>query len=128
MKKIFIVVIIMLLSSSAFAANEVHCGLVTGLSNVYCRVVRASDLTIWDTGITDFNDNPAWSDTDIAMTENTDVKNIYYASMPAASAGRFYFYVYSNATPANTDTPLASWTNDWDGSAFITLASLNTAA
>jgi len=124
MKKIIFSLILML-SICCFAANEIHYFDTSGQSDIYARVTKASDFTIYDTGLTDYNDNPAWGVTDIAMTERDPNFNpgLYYASMPTSTAGRYYIEVYSGASPAKTDTRLQVYQIDWSGSAEITLAS-----
>ena len=122
MKKI---IIILLLASVSFAANEIHYLDIAGQTNLYVRVVKASGLTIWDGD--SYEASPAWEDTDIALTENTSIKGLYYATMPTSAVGRYYVMAYAGAVPADTDVRLQAWEMDWSGSAEITLASTLTA-
>jgi len=120
MKKI-IFALILILSISCFAANEIHYFDTSGQSNLYCRVIKASNLYVWDTDGSAYAASPTWANTDIALTEeDTDYRpGVYVASMPTSAIGKYYIEVYSGSSPAKTDTRLQVWEMPWSGTAEI---------
>lgn len=116
-----ILILILIITNLCLAANEIHYFDTSGQTNLYVRITRPSDFYIWDTGTSDFNDDPAWASTDIALTEGDPNFNsgLYYCSMPISTAGKYYFEVYSGSSPVKTDVRLTVWEDFWSGTEFI---------
>ena len=115
-------IVLLILCLPAFAANEIHYYNGGGESNIYCRIIRQSDMKIWDGD--SFETSPAWGDTDVSMAENTNVGGLYYVTMPAtgdANAGSYDIIVYQGASPSSGDTVLSGFEFNWTGSEEIAL-------
>lgn len=126
MKKIIALLIIIFISFCLFAANEVKFD-STPNSERYIRIVRDSDLYLWDVNLVDFNDDPNWTVSCIEATESSNVKGTFAVTFPATiSAGAYRIKVYdgNDETWGQNDTWITSFDFDWDGSYEITLANL----
>lgn len=117
MKKI--ILMLLLLTSVCFGANEIHYFAAPGQTSLYCIVTQASTGNYWNG--TAYVATPAnWNLCDIAFTEDSFKAGFYKATMPTSTVGRYYFTVYQNASPVSTDAALSTWQDDWDGTQFIT--------
>lgn len=120
MKKL-IILLCLVLTTVCFSANEIHYFDTTGQTTLYARVIKASDLTVWETVAGAYQASPTWANTDIALTEQgTDYRpGCYVASMPTSAGGKYYIEIYdqAGATLAATDTRLEVYELVWTGTA-----------
>lgn len=125
MKKIFALLILLLLTLPLFAANEIQFPYDSG-STIYAIVRRPADSYIWNTAVSPA-DWRAWvdaniADYDIALTDRSG--DFYSNSFPAGitTAGMYPINVYlrAGANPAITDSLIGGGEIAWTGSAEIT--------
>ena len=120
------ILVFLLLASICFGANEIQIRETTGQTDLYCIVVRNSDMYVWDTsGTPAFAANPTWANCDIALTEHTLIKGLYYTTMPTIAVGKYSVHCYKGASPAATDTFLQGFYMDWSGTTEKTFANVD---
>lgn len=125
MKKYLISIILILLSTFIYAADEVWYYESQYGQNRYCRIVDLSDRDIWDDNGSTWAASPTWANTALAMTEDDgddDVKGFYYCSFPDSTAGDYLVVVYSGTagSASTTDSVVTSFAFHYDGSKEIT--------
>ena len=108
-------------------AGELQAYTTTGLT-LYAVLINSIGQA-WNTaGTPAFETIEAdnWTDYDIAMVES-EAPGVYLGDMPGVIAGMYTYLVYSRAgaNPATTDTLKGTGFLAWDGSAEISVATLN---
>jgi hypothetical protein len=87
----------------------------TGKTTLYCQVVKADTLYIWNSSA--YVATPdTWALSTIALTESSFVKGLYYANMPTSTRGHYIIICreYSGSA-ANTDVIISVYDMIWDG-------------
>ena len=105
MKKL-ILLIILITCSFLFAAGDGRYEMIVygTYTAPYYRLVRVSDLKVWDQDALALAVAPTYNETDVTMTKDTNVVG-YPIDLPSVlPAGDYDFLVYDNAAPVNTDT------------------------
>ena len=104
-------------------ANEIQAYIGTG-KTIYAILLNTAGQ-VWNGAAFVAIAALDWDDYDIPMTE--DEAGIYYANMPAASAGVYSYVVYekAGANPATTDGKLGVGSMQWDGTAVLPLSSID---
>lgn len=100
------------LGSTAMADIEIAAPFGTKIlttrsgSNFYARIVRVSDLGIWDTAAEALAAAPTWANTDIALADATATAGGYTLTIPSAldEWGWYYAFFYDSASPASSNT------------------------
>lgn len=110
-------------------ANEIWTS-YDSASTLYALVYRESDGYIYDVGDTAFEPVGPWNDArvaecDIAMTA---VGDMHKGTFPVVAAGYYWVQVRDRigANPDTDDEQIAQGFMDWDGTAEITNASIDT--
>lgn len=103
-------------------ANELHAETTSGLTCY--SVLLSSTGQAWNGAAFVAINGADWLDYDLAMTEAA--AGIYLASMPSVVAGAYSYVVYeqAGANPATTDTLKGGGFIQWNGSAELSLATI----
>ena len=84
------------------------------------RIIRLSDLYVYDNNASAFAAAPTWANSLIAATEKIAIKSGCYTIDLALVAGSYFILVYNGVAPADGATPLTGFVYDWNGSSTIT--------
>ncbi len=89
------------------------------LSNPYMRLIRIIDGKIWDVTNSEATSSPAYSDTDVQLSKNTDIGGIPVMIPANLPAGEWYTWFYDAASPANSDAIEFAKRISWTGSSLL---------
>lgn len=118
MKK-FILIAVLCLSVFTNAANEIFFNYDTGSTTLKVSITNSATQAIWDGD--SFEANPDWSARSNGVTENANDPGMYYASMPAVTAGTYIIRVWDcvDGTLSLGDPHIMTFTLDWGGTAEV---------
>lgn len=119
MRKILTVIIVILLSTRLFAANEIQVAYESG-SNLYAQFIDVANDKIWDSNTTAWVTYSAgdWADYNTPLTDCD--YDIYKADFPGTISAGYYLvsaYRRAGAMPATNDNCLGTGEITWNGSA-----------
>jgi len=92
-----------------------HFNLYKAESNWYMRLVHVASGKIWDNTNNILADNPAWSNTAIALTFNSYIGGHPITLPSDLPQGDYDVLFYDAATPASSDAVLKSNRIRWSG-------------
>ena len=120
MKKLITIVIILLLTNSCWAANEVSLAYAVG-NNLYFRIFDSTGQ-VWNTSGTPAFE--AWADgnvTDYDIVFIGTGGSFYLGTFPTLDDGTYYVIAYLRAggTPAVADGVISSGFMEWESNAEI---------
>lgn len=124
MKKIVLFIVLFLLSTSVFSTNEIWFVQEAGQTNLKATLTRPSDGYVWNTSSSVFaaSSGVAWTDRDIAVSEDTDNPGVYYGNLPAigTTGTAILVRIYSDAATLEiTDQVIENFILDWGGTQEI---------
>ena len=130
MKRLFPLIVSLLLCSIGFAANEIEFVYPSG-STLYAVVRQPSTVKVWDAGTSVWD---TWADGDVGdydipMTDNRG--DYYTATFPGSISSGSYsvsVYVQAGASPAVSDEILGMGPMVWTGSVPRTIANASLAS
>ncbi len=114
-------VILLVLCSNTYAANEIHFYNTAG-SNRYIKIVRTSDYYAWDTSSSSYSASPTWQNSAIDATESSNIPGLFLVSMPSSTVGTYDILIYrgTKSTATSTDEHVGSLSFNWSGTEKIT--------
>jgi hypothetical protein len=125
MKKL-IAILLTIVCATAFAANEIQWGYAPSTSNLYCKIIKASNLTAWNTNTSAYATGIStnWGYNAVSLTENSNLVGIYTATMPTSAEGLYLIQVWSGTAYTTADSYLGGYTLDWGGSSEQLISSI----
>ena len=104
------------------AGNGKYEFVVYGSYTNFCyRLIRVSDLKVWDAEAGALAAAPTYADTDTAVTINQTLGGYAIDIDAALPAGEYDFLVYETDSPAYTDTPVLGKRLSWNGTKLLGL-------